>query len=110
MFRALTTKNRSRCGYEQLGHDEPSRAGYFAPYLRRAKSLPAKLIGSSSKRSLTSSEEVKKGSKIHPFFSIFETRRKKKATAKPEFSRYLAYLKEGGMWDANENMTVIYYK
>ncbi|KAI4327632.1 hypothetical protein L6164_020069 [Bauhinia variegata] len=48
--------------------------------------------------------------KPHPLFSFMDFRRKKKTTAKPEFSRYLEYLKEGGMWDSNSNKPVIYYE
>ncbi|GFY80390.1 hypothetical protein Acr_01g0001990 [Actinidia rufa] len=56
-------------------------------------------------------KQVKKASKIHPIFGLtFETRRRKKATAKPEFARYVEYVKEGGAWDVSSNMPVIYYK
>ncbi|KAI3450971.1 hypothetical protein Pfo_007636 [Paulownia fortunei] len=113
MFRALSTR-RSRRGYEQLG-DEASTAA-LVPKLSRAKSLPAKILSCSKKITTpapaanTPSEQVKKASKVHPFFSLFETKRKKKATAKPEFSRYLEYVKEGGTWDMRANMPVMYYK
>ncbi|KAG8383352.1 hypothetical protein BUALT_Bualt04G0003500 [Buddleja alternifolia] len=99
MFRALSTR-RSRRGYDQLrGGDDASTAAAPAPMLSRAKSLPAKIFGSSKKLQSMNipCEQVKKASKIHPLFSIFETKRKKKATAKPEFSRYLEYVKEGGV-------------
>lgn len=108
MFRALSTR-RIRRGYEQLG-DEASSTVALVPKLSRAKSLPAKILSSSKKISTDPSEQVKKASKVHPFFSLFERRRKKKATAKPEFSRYLEYVKEGGVWDMGTNMPVIYYK
>ncbi|EPS58222.1 hypothetical protein M569_16593, partial [Genlisea aurea] len=50
--------------------------------------------------------------KVHPFFSFFPLaqRKKKAATAKPEVSRYLEYLKEGGAWDSKINAPVMYYK
>lgn len=53
--------------------------------------------------------QAKKVSKVHPFFSLFEKwGRKKKPTSKPEFSRYMEYLKEEGIWDANSVKPVIY--
>ncbi|KAK4417443.1 hypothetical protein Salat_2569900 [Sesamum alatum] len=127
MFRALSTR-RSRRGYEHLADEAstPAPALLLPDKLSRAKSLPAKLFSSSKKSSSAaaakiniinapcSSEQVvvKKASKVHPLFSLFETslRRKKKATAKPEFSRYLEYVREGGVWDVKQNMPVIYYK
>ncbi|KAL0344245.1 UNVERIFIED_CONTAM: hypothetical protein Sangu_1311900 [Sesamum angustifolium] len=121
MFRALSTR-RSRRGYEYLGDDDDDEAASTpaallpAGKLSRAKSLPAKIFSCSSKnsRSAAAAEQVviKKASKVHPFFSLFETsRRKKKATAKPEFSRYLEYVREGGgVLDVKENMPVAYYK
>lgn len=51
-----------------------------------------------------------KEKKTHPLFSLFDFRRKKKVTAKPEIARYLDYVKEGGMWDLDSNKPVIYYK
>ncbi|PIN15776.1 hypothetical protein CDL12_11585 [Handroanthus impetiginosus] len=112
MFRALSTR-RSRRGYEQLISDhEASTEANLVPKLSRAKSLPAKILSRSCKLITPSSEaqQVKKASKLHPFFSLFETRRKKKATANPEFSRYLEYVKEGGIWDLKADIPVIYYK
>ncbi|CAI9780553.1 unnamed protein product [Fraxinus pennsylvanica] len=119
MFRALSTSRRSHKGYDQLtAADEHSNASLL-PKLSRAKSLPAKILSSSKNLNLVPSrarpstnptEQVKKASKVHPFFSLFESRKRKKATAKPEFSRYMEYVKEGGMWDVKANMPVIYYK
>jgi hypothetical protein len=37
-------------------------------------------------------------------------KKKKKASSKPEFARYVEYMKEGGMWDLESNKPVIYYK
>ncbi|GER27970.1 50S ribosomal protein L31 [Striga asiatica] len=106
MFRALSAR-RNRHGYESLHDDAMSAA--LVPKLSRAKSTPAKILMSCSKKlksvtardkthSQKEKEKVKKTSKIHPFFSLFETGRKKKATAKPEFSRYLEYVREGGTY------------
>ncbi|KAL2532500.1 hypothetical protein Adt_05851 [Abeliophyllum distichum] len=115
MFRALSTRRRSHSGYDQLTADEASNS-ILLPKLSRAKSLPAKILSSSKKlvpsraEPTTPTKQVKKASKVHPFFSLFERRKRKKATAKPEFSRYMEYIKEGGMWDVKANMPVIYYK
>ncbi|XP_057787330.1 uncharacterized protein LOC131004647 [Salvia miltiorrhiza] len=106
MFRGLSIR-RNRRGYEQLGDgDEAS----LVPKLSRTKSLPTTKVNSSPKRIATAAaKEAKKAGKVHPFFSIFETKRRKKATAKPEFSRYLEYVKEGGAWDMAANRPVMYY-
>ncbi|KAM7516231.1 hypothetical protein LguiA_005814 [Lonicera macranthoides] len=113
MFRALTIR-RSRKGYDRLADDS---SNFLEAKLKSTTSLPTNLFSSSKKaikekrfadRSVE--KEVKKASKIHPVFSIFEKRRRKRATAKPEFARYMEYLKEGGVWDLNSNMPVIYYK
>ncbi|XP_074295196.1 uncharacterized protein LOC141623053 [Silene latifolia] len=44
-------------------------------------------------------QEMKKGGKVHPVFGLFDGRSwsKRKFTANPEFSRYIDYLKEGGV-------------
>ncbi|GMY11467.1 Sodium/potassium-transporting ATPase subunit alpha-1 like [Fagus crenata] len=114
MFRALSTR-RSHRRYEQLG-DDPA-AGLLEAKLKRVTSLPAKMFGSSSKLTpevtFPNNSQVKptkKVSKSHPIFSLFNARRKKKTTARPEFARYLEYVKEGGLWDMNLNKPVIYYK
>ncbi|XVF24765.1 hypothetical protein REPUB_Repub13aG0155600 [Reevesia pubescens] len=130
MLRAFSTR-RNHHGYERLLEvevDEPvSSIGQFEAQLKRARSVPARGFGLSRKftqdlialpeksqaKSSTSSSTNKKVSKsknTHPLFSLFDARRKKKTTAKPEYGRYLEYLKEGGMWDMNANMPVIYYK
>ncbi|KAE8695893.1 putative Dihydroflavonol-4-reductase [Hibiscus syriacus] len=132
MLRAFSTR-RSRNGYERLlvpaeAHDEPgSSNSQFEAQLKRARSVPARVFGLSRKfngpelglpeksqlKSSTTTDTNKKGAKsksVHPLFSLFDARRKKKTTAKPEFSRYIEYLKEGGMWDMNANMPVIHYK
>lgn len=110
MFRALSTR-RSHQRYEKLG-DEPAVGA-----LERSTSFPARVFGSSTKSTpeftFPDKSQVKPTNKVtksHPLFSLFNGRRKKKTTAKPEFARYLEYLKEGGVWDMNSNTPVIYYK
>ncbi|XVF17929.1 hypothetical protein REPUB_Repub10bG0167200 [Reevesia pubescens] len=138
MLRAFS-RRRSRRGYERLlEHDEvhdehvsSSNIGQFeAAQLKRARSVPARVFGLSRKTftqeilalpadhqkslakssSSSNNKKVTKSKITHPLFSLFDARRKKKTIAKPEFARYLEYLKEGGMWDMNANMPVIHYK
>ncbi|KAK9038852.1 hypothetical protein V6N11_023697 [Hibiscus sabdariffa] len=138
MLRAFSTR-RNRSGYERLlveteVDDQPvSRTSQFEAQLKRARSVPARVFGLSRKfngpelglpektqlksfsktTTTTTTESNKKGAKsksVHPLFSLFDSRRKKRTTAKPEFARYIEYLKEGGMWDVNANMPVIHYK
>lgn len=91
--------------------------------MKRVSSLPAKILFGSSKK-LSSPpapapaaansvhEEVKKKKKkvmkSHPLFSLFDAR-PRKTTAKPEFARYLEFIKERGVWDMNSNKPVIYF-
>ncbi|GMI68901.1 hypothetical protein like AT3G50900 [Hibiscus trionum] len=135
MLRAFSTR-RNRSGYERLlveteVDDQPvSRNNQFEAQLKRARSVPARVFGLSKKfnapelgfpekgrvkssSTTTTTDSNKKGAKsksVHPLFSLFDTRRKKRTTAKPEFARYIEYLKEGGMWDMNANMPIIHYK
>lgn len=117
MLRALSTR---RCPnrYERLGEDPT--ISLLEGRLKRVTSLPTIVLGSGS-RKLTSEiifpefaqakqKQPKKASKGHPIFSFFDIRRKRKSTAKPEFARYLEYVKEGGLWDLKANAPVIYYK
>ncbi|XP_071708524.1 uncharacterized protein [Rutidosis leptorrhynchoides] len=107
-------------GYNQLINEstlnDPSNAD---PKMLRSTTLPANFFGdfpvkfviepNVQKKAEVVEKQVKKASKVHPMFSLFERRsRKKNATAKPEFSRYLQYLKEGGVWDSNSSKPVIY--
>ncbi|WOG95347.1 hypothetical protein DCAR_0414662 [Daucus carota subsp. sativus] len=125
MLRALSMR---RSGYDKLVDE--SSIGLVEVKLSRSATLPAKLFGSRRKPTPEGNlapipeqkpskvkieknpgeKQVKKASKILPIFSIFEKRRRKKATAKPEFARYMEYVKEGGTWDANLNMPVMHYK
>ncbi|XP_016475586.1 uncharacterized protein LOC107797230 [Nicotiana tabacum] len=97
-------------GYEELiKEEEPSAPILGKPKLSRNGTVPAaaKFFSSSSKkvtseenfRATTQLKEAKKASKIHPIFSLFETKKKKKATARPEFSRYIQYVRDGGFGD-----------
>ncbi|KAJ7953031.1 Sodium/potassium-transporting ATPase subunit alpha-1 like [Quillaja saponaria] len=116
MFRALSTR-KSYGKYERLG-EEPS-IGVLGIEYKRTASLPARIFNSSRKSrpepAAVEKKQVKPDKKVtkeksHPLFNIFDLRHKKKMTAKPEFARYIEYLKEGGMWDSKSNMPVIYYK
>ncbi|PSR88063.1 Homeobox protein cut-like [Actinidia chinensis var. chinensis] len=110
MFRALSTRRSDR-EYQPLANE--SSAGLSEAKLERATSLPAKILFGSSRKSSRQQElnfPAKKASKIHPLFGLFDARwRRKKPTAKPEFARYVEYMKEGGVWDVNSNVPVMYY-
>lgn len=114
MFRAFSTR-RGHGRYEKLGH-EPAVPPLEAEKLKRTTSLPAGVFGSSSNPTPEVTfladppgKPPKKANKSHPLFSLFDGRRKKKATARPELARYLEYVKEGGLWDADSNKPVLYY-
>ena len=113
MFRAMSTR-KIHGGYEKLMEEEP--------ILKKGTSVPASVYGNSRN---PVQEEVKKtptvkptGGSVHPLLSFFDVRFQKKkkktkkslATAKPEFARYMAYVKEGGVWDPNSNAPVIHYR
>ncbi|XP_004509283.2 uncharacterized protein [Cicer arietinum] len=109
--------------YERLGK-ESTTTTLLNEEFKRSTSLPSKASNNSSRKVALGStfgdinlqrNQTKKVSnnsskKSHPLLSFLDLRRKKKTTAKPEFARYLEYLKEGGMWDLNSNKPVIYYK
>ncbi|KAG9149841.1 hypothetical protein Leryth_025103 [Lithospermum erythrorhizon] len=110
MFRSFSTR-ASRRGYEELLEEyETSSSGShgLGGKLSRVASVPAKIFSPSRKNPLEkimdnpssnlADKHAKKASKIHPIFALFGTSKKsKKATSKPEFQRYINYLKEGGM-------------
>ncbi|KAM3363103.1 hypothetical protein P3S68_017957 [Capsicum galapagoense] len=109
MFRAMSTRRDYR-GYHELIKEEAPSAPLIAldqPKLSKSRTVPAAanfFISSSSKKvtsedNFQANTQLKEASKIHPIFSLFETKRKKKATARPEFSRYIQYVKEGGFGD-----------
>lgn len=122
MFRPLSTR-RSHQRYEKLG-EEPSTGLLDQVRLQRSTTLPTQVLGSpimrnfspervvSSIPQLKPSPSKKSSGKSHPLFSLFNRHRKSKKTAaaRPEFARYLEYVKEGGSWDVNSNIPVIYYR
>ncbi|KAI3794231.1 hypothetical protein L1987_36860 [Smallanthus sonchifolius] len=119
MFRAMSLRKVHR-GYEPLiSENDVVPDPLLDAKMIRSTTLPAHFFGdiplklvpeSKAPAKVVSIEkQAKKVSKLHPLFSLFERKsRKKKATAKPEFSRYMQYLKEGGTWDANSVKPVIY--
>ncbi|KAJ4871315.1 hypothetical protein Rs2_47053 [Raphanus sativus] len=123
MLRSFSTRTRSRRGgYERVGDD--STFSLLGAKLRRSSSVPyyapSIKLGAGGVPTILEelprqkSKKVKPPSKFsHPIFTFLYGNKKKKKTSttrKPEFSRYLEYLKEGGMWDARTNAPVIYYK
>ncbi|KAK1410425.1 hypothetical protein QVD17_36962 [Tagetes erecta] len=119
MLRAMSTRRVHR-GYEQLVNESTNEDNRLSDAkMLRSTTLPATFFGDLPVKYVLEPQvpvkveyiekQVKKVSRIHPLFSLFERRsRKKKATAKPEFARYMQYLKEGGVWDANSIKPVIY--
>ncbi|XP_027362136.1 uncharacterized protein LOC113869839 [Abrus precatorius] len=122
MFRSTSTQ-RGPTKYEKLDKENGVNIETWNEELKRSTSLPSRASSSPTKMDIDSTfgdinlqrNPTKKANsnskeKSHPLFSFFDLRRKKKTTAKPEFARYLEYVKEGGMWDLNSNKPVIYYK
>ncbi|KAH0771064.1 hypothetical protein KY290_015045 [Solanum tuberosum] len=115
MFRALSTR-RDYSGYDELIKEEAPSVPLVEPKLNRNRSVPAAKFFSPSRKVMTPEQnfpmspqvnkEAKKASKIHPIFSLFETKKKKKATARPEFSRYIQYVREGGFGDVLQTSSV----
>ncbi|ESW28060.1 hypothetical protein PHAVU_003G255400 [Phaseolus vulgaris] len=119
MFRSMSTR-RGPGRYERLGKESVTTA-LLNEGLKRSTSLPSWGPNPSTKMALGSTSgdfnlqrnPTKKVNnsekKSHPLLSFLALRRKKKTTAKPEFARYLEYLKEGGMWDLKSNKPVMHY-
>ncbi|XP_010484636.1 PREDICTED: uncharacterized protein LOC104762924 [Camelina sativa] len=111
MIRALSTRKDRGSSYKKLGEEEEAGAGL----------LEAKQQSAAVSKHHEQSQKVKvekSGGSVHPLFSFFDMslkRKKKKkkstrTTAKPEYARYLEYVKEGGVWDNTSNEPVIYYR
>nr|AFK34727.1 unknown [Medicago truncatula] len=123
MFRSMTTRRGLGNGrYERLGKESATTTLLHEEF-KRSTSMPSRATNTSRKMTLGSTfgeidlkrNPTKKANsnsskKSHPLLNFLDFRRKKKTTARPEFARYIEYLKEGGMWDLNSNKPVIYYK
>ncbi|MED6210538.1 hypothetical protein PIB30_065020 [Stylosanthes scabra] len=127
MFRSMTSRGGPG-RYERLGKESATTALLHEEF-KRSTSLPAHRALSSSSRKMGASaffgggninlqrnptkkanNNINNGNKkSHPLLSFLYLRKKSKTAARPEFARYLEYLKEGGMWDLNTNKPVIYY-
>ncbi|CAH1437243.1 unnamed protein product [Lactuca virosa] len=95
MFRAMN-KRKGRRGYDQLISESTIVDNLPPePKMIRSTSLPANSSSDFPVKVDLTDKQMRKVRKVHPLYSLLEKRRKKKATAKPEFSRYLEYLKEG---------------
>ncbi|GAU36013.1 hypothetical protein TSUD_211510 [Trifolium subterraneum] len=122
MFRSMS-RGFGTGRYERLGKESATTTLLHEEF-KRSTTLPSRASNSSSKiaprstfgdinlqRNPTKKVNSKSNKKsTHPLLSFLDFRRKKKTTARPEFARYIEYLKEGGMWDLNSNKPVIYYK
>ncbi|CAI0418580.1 unnamed protein product [Linum tenue] len=126
MLRALSTR-RSHGRYEKLvDKAESSSAGLLGGssrdfQLKRSNTLPIRFLGCcrgsnkvSVELNLPSLPAVKPAMKVnksHPLFTLFDRRRQnRRTTSRPEFARYIEYVKEAGLWDKNSGMPVMYYK
>ncbi|XP_004512068.1 uncharacterized protein [Cicer arietinum] len=116
--------NSTRRGYEKLDKEFVGN-GISNEELMRSTSVSSGPSNSKAKMDMVSnfgdinlqrnptkkSSSDQKEKNTHPIFNFFDFRsKKKKATSKPEFARYVEYMKEGGMWDSDLNKPVIYYK
>ncbi|CAL9187174.1 unnamed protein product [Musa acuminata subsp. burmannicoides] len=95
-------RRRSRRGYRRL----LSRQSSFdlAEGDEATTTTAAAATVSEMKRSNTTREI-----KAHPVIRIME-KPPKKATATPEFLRYLEYMREAGTWHPNSDAPAIYFK
>lgn len=104
MIRALSTRKKDQGGYKKLSDEE-------AVGIELLKGNPQSVAASSHGKS---PEVEKTGSSVHPLLSFFDVRLRKKkksvTTAKPEFARYLEYVKEGEVWNTTSNGPAIYYR
>ncbi|KAM7265573.1 hypothetical protein ACFE04_003256 [Oxalis oulophora] len=102
--------------YESL-LDESSVSLLGSRKLDSPRSMPVQRLEKKQEVKNPRNSQVKPTKKVksdhnnnqHPLFSLFNTPKKSKkktttTTSKPEFSRYLEYLKEGGIWDLNSDM------
>ncbi|XP_042431260.1 uncharacterized protein LOC122017660 [Zingiber officinale] len=86
----------SRQGYRRLSSQQPS--------IDLAKNAETTAATTTLKRSKTTRDV-----KVHPVMRILQTPSKKE-TARPEFLRYLEYMREAGSWDPSSDRPTIYFK
>ncbi|XP_020216868.1 uncharacterized protein LOC109800499 [Cajanus cajan] len=113
MFIRSNSGRKGHAKYEKLDKEHVATNGNSNEEFKRSTSLPSSssTFGDMNlQRNPTKKANNNPKEKSHPLFSFFDLRRKKKTTARPEFARYLEYVKEGGMWDLNSSKPVIYYK
>ncbi|CAL9056324.1 uncharacterized protein LOC135641435 [Musa acuminata AAA Group] len=94
-------RRRSRRGYRRLLSRQSS---FDLAEGDEATTTAAAATVSEMKRSNTTREI-----KAHPVIRIME-KPPKKATATPEFLRYLEYMREAGTWHPNSDAPAIYFK
>ncbi|KAL6011371.1 hypothetical protein ACLOJK_001817 [Asimina triloba] len=118
-------RSKSHHGYLRLGRDYTHDHVLLHPSDPKSASIPnqeemtsvgpSQTAGAPKNFTLEKMDpKLKRSTKVaknHPLLSFFEVSRKKKApSAKPEFIRYLEYVKEGGTWDLHSNRPVIHFK
>ncbi|XXG64858.1 hypothetical protein AAC387_Pa05g2699 [Persea americana] len=124
MYRA-SFHQKSRRGYLRLGKEtvtDPSepKSSKVPIKLKKVTILPMRMLKTTRapKPENTASvpppigkHSIKDAARTHPLLNFLGApRRKKVAAVKPEFIRYLEYMKEGGRWDTDSNRPVIYFK
>lgn len=115
---------KSRRGYHRLGQEtisDPSepKSAKVPIKVKKVTILPVRMLktAKTSKPEIavsvppkTTERSTRDAARSHPLLNFLGApRRKKVATLKPEFIRYLEYMKEGGRWDADANRPVIYF-
>ncbi|KAF9610202.1 hypothetical protein IFM89_021140 [Coptis chinensis] len=97
-------KSRSYSGYRQLAVQSSTELLELNP--KKLRSLKE----TTSSSNTVQGKEAKKVTTSHPIFNMADARRSKKAMKKPDFMRYMAYVKEGGTWNSDSNSPAIYFK
>ncbi|MQM21467.1 hypothetical protein Taro_054508 [Colocasia esculenta] len=120
-FLSRQTSLRGSRGYRRLGRQASSH--FPEEGEPRAEMVDQQQLGAGSKKTAAKKEKKSsssRGSKksgssgkdaqvVHPVQRVLDARRMDKAMAKPEFVRYLAYVKEAGRWDGESDHPVIFF-
>ncbi|XP_074579185.1 uncharacterized protein LOC141835706 [Curcuma longa] len=91
----------SRRGYSRLSSRKPS-----FDLAENAETTTTATSTTTPKRSKTTTRD---DIKAHPVMRILQAPSKKE-TARPEFLRYLEYVREAGSWDPSSDRPTIYFK
>lgn len=126
MFRSVSSRSHpTHGGYEKL-MDEAAAVNNLPAEEMKLKRFPFLQSWLTTARDKTKTPAAKDDTihykskaKCHPLINLFHGRsnnnkkklkKKNTTTAGPEYSRYLQYVKEGGLWDVHSNSPVLYYR